>query len=77
MAKGRESVCCKEVDRVNQRVGNLICITDHDAFKALCLNHHVVEASIYKSKFCEIFFGANGAPMYSSYVVIMQRLSMC
>ena len=48
MTKGRESVCCKEVNKANEKAGNLVCITDHDGFKSLCLNHHVFESAIYQ-----------------------------
>ncbi|XP_065062658.1 P2X purinoceptor 7-like [Rhopilema esculentum] len=48
MRKGRESVCCLEIVEVKKRTGRLTCITDHDGFKSLCLDHHVVEDAIYQ-----------------------------
>lgn len=48
METGRESLCCKEIDKVSQRSGDLDCITEHDGFSSLCLNPHVLEAAIYQ-----------------------------
>ncbi|XP_072176071.1 uncharacterized protein [Diadema setosum] len=50
----RESVCCKEIPRVVEKMdsfadgGDLDCITMHPGFKTVCLDKYVLETAYYQ-----------------------------
>ena len=44
-----ERSCCKKNPIVNGKIeaANLTCITEHEGFRVICLNVHVLELSFY------------------------------
>ena len=49
METGKESICCREIEQYLNIVeyDKVKCMTDHEAFKGLCLNHFVVQTAMY------------------------------
>eukprot|EP00057_Strongylocentrotus_purpuratus_P000404 XP_001175945.2 PREDICTED: uncharacterized protein LOC752337 [Strongylocentrotus purpuratus] len=54
MPTARESVCCKEVEKVIKKMdeymenNNLKCITEHPGFRTVCLDEHVLDVAYYQ-----------------------------
>lgn len=52
MPIARESVCCKEIDQVVQKMDEheapLKCITAHPGFNSVCLNRWVLDTAYYQ-----------------------------
>ena len=48
MPSAIESRCCREIGDIDEKRGDLSCITMHDGFTANCLNRDVIEISIYE-----------------------------
>lgn len=50
----KESVCCKEVEKVIKKMDefkendNLKCITEHPGFKTVCLDKDVLDTAYYQ-----------------------------
>ena len=48
MPTALECLCCNEVDAIDEKRGDLACITLHEGFIANCLNRDVIEVSLYE-----------------------------
>ena len=46
MTTEMESVCCKEVPEILQKMGTHVCITDHLSFDVVCLDPEVLQTAL-------------------------------
>ena len=55
MPTERESHCCQEVDRLQEKIeafnddgGDIACITQHPGFASVCLDRYVLETAYFQ-----------------------------
>ena len=55
MPTARESLCCKEIPQIEEKlqeldIGDVTCITEHEGFHPVCLDQWVLQTAAYQTR---------------------------